>query len=68
VLLIVLIFAIIGINLFKGKSYFCDMENIIGLSNQEKEKLIETKTDCINYGGDWCKYHYNFDDISNSMI
>jgi hypothetical protein len=44
------------------------MENIIGLTNQEKEKLIETKTDCINYGGDWCKYHYNFDDISNSMI
>jgi hypothetical protein len=51
VLLVYFIFAIIGINLFKGKSYYCFTEEIRNLSPNDIEKLIVTDKDCLNYGG-----------------
>ena len=40
VLLIMFIFAIMGVSLFKGKSYYCDTEDIIALTPREIETLI----------------------------
>ena len=42
VLLIMFIFAIIAVNLLKGKSFFCDTEDIIGMSLLEIELAIKT--------------------------
>jgi hypothetical protein len=63
VLLVFFIFAIIGVNLFKGRSYYCFTDEISSLNPSEIEKLIVTDKDCINYGGEWKKYPNNFDDI-----
>jgi hypothetical protein len=42
-LLVMFIFGIVAVNLFKGKSFYCDVQNIIGLSQKEIELLIVTK-------------------------
>jgi hypothetical protein len=62
VLLFFIIFAIIGINLLKGKSFYCDTKNIL-LSQREIELFIDTKWDCLNYGGFWARHHAHFDTI-----
>jgi hypothetical protein len=51
VLLILFIFAIISVNLFKGKSFYCDTSNIVGMTMKQIEQTIITKTDCITQGG-----------------
>jgi len=51
VLLVMFIFGIIGVNLLKGKSNYCDTSQIAGLTPNDIELLIVTKNDCINYGG-----------------
>ena len=61
--IVLFIFAVIGINLLKGKSFYCNTDDVIGLNEKEIEDLIDTDIDCANYGGVWSKYHYNFDDI-----
>ena len=66
VLLIMFTFAIIGVNLLKGKAFICDQEEILGMSIKERDNLIQTKEDCLNYGGTWRRLHYNFDNIRNS--
>jgi hypothetical protein len=67
VLLVMFIFGIIGVNLLKGKSNYCDTSNMAGLSQNDIEKLIVTKIDCLNYGGVWRLYHHNFDNIGSAM-
>ena len=46
-LLLLLILAIVGVNLFKGKFYSC-----MGLSTEETD-LIDGKVDCLEAGGVW---------------
>ena len=43
--LFLLIFAILGMNFFKGEFYSCYIEN------KELLKQIENKDDCVSYGG-----------------
>jgi len=64
--LIMFIFGIIGVNLLKGKSFYCFEKPMIGLSLYDKEMLISTKEDCLNYGGLWLKYDTNFDNVFTS--
>lgn len=33
-----------------------------------QKTYIDDKWDCINYGGEWSRYHTHFDNIQNSMI
>ena len=54
---ILLIFAVIGVSLFKGKYYTC--------SGTGPE--IITKADCINAGFDWANGDSNFDNIIQAM-
>ena len=68
VLLFMFIFAIMGVSLFKGKSFYCDTDAITGLSQREIETLIMTKADCISQGGRWGRYHSHFDNVFNSLL
>ena len=27
-----------------------------------------TQEDCLNYGGDWVAYHFNFDNIGDALL
>lgn len=55
--LLLLMFAVMGINLLKGSLYSCS----IGGSN------IVTKQDCLDAGGSWNNNDSNFDNIVQAM-
>lgn len=54
---IMLIFAVIGVSLFKGKFYTCS----------ETGDGIVTKQDCLDAGFDWANSDSNFDNIIQAM-
>ena len=56
------IFSIIGVNLLKGKSHYCNHDSLI-ISDYDKETLIRTRSDCQNYGGEWTLRPDNYDNI-----
>jgi hypothetical protein len=66
--LIVLIYAIIGLSIFKGKFYHCVFiwEGADTQANVELLRGVETKYECVNLGGYWEKYPYNFDNIGSA--
>lgn len=52
VFFIMFVFAIVGVNLLKGKSFYCNTENLHGIiSAEEIEEFINDREDCWNYGG-----------------
>ena len=53
-MLLFLIFGIIGVNFLKGLFYRCETSNLGQLKGFD-ESLLNTKFDCINWGGDWVK-------------
>jgi len=67
VLLVFLVFAIMAVNIFKGRSYYCNMDHV-QLTSMEKENLIETKEDCMSYGGIWLRYDNHFDNTANAIL
>jgi hypothetical protein len=54
VLFLFTIFAIIGVNLLKGRYGYCLIDQS-SLTNYQIRTLIETREDCINYGGEWAQ-------------
>ena len=68
VLLVLFIFSIIGVNLLKGTSFYCDTDAITGLGKKQLEMLIFTRHDCLNYGGEWILRPDNYDNLGNAMI
>ena len=62
-----LVFAIIGVNLFKGMSFYCETQ-FITLTPLSIESLINTKEDCLNYGGVWHRYHHHLDNTLNAIM
>ena len=44
--------------------FYCDITNI----PVELQKLINSKNDCFNNGGDWINKDNNFDNIFNAMV
>lgn len=59
--LFILLFAIIGVKLFKGVMWSCQNIELKFVS------LIITKDDCYDYGGDWINSDFNFDNIFSGM-
>jgi len=59
--LFILLFAAIGVKLFKGALYAC------GNIDEETLSIINTKSDCMDYGGDWVNNDFNFDDIFKAV-
>ena len=62
-----IIFAIMGITLFKGYFEECDTSQV-SLSDDLLKRLIKDKYDCINYGGDWVTYGKNFNNLGQSIM
>lgn len=56
-----LVLAVIGIQFKRGFFYYCDTHNI------SLDVTIETKQDCMDYGGDWVNNDNNFDNIGNAL-
>ena len=67
VILFLVIFAIIGINLLKGRGFYCETESI-SLSRRDIEVLIRTREDCLNYGAAWVRDQSHFDNIRNALV
>lgn len=61
-----LIFGIFGVNLFKGRSFYCDTARM-PFGPKQVETLVRGKQDCLNYGGSWTRYHFHFDGIGSSV-
>lgn len=59
--LLLLIFAIMGVNFFKGMFYHCNNVSELVLLD------IETMDDCLLAGGDWLNLVTNFDNVINAM-
>ena len=59
--LFILLFAAVGVKLYKGALWRCQ--------NVEEEMLdfIESKVDCFDFGGDWVNSDFNFDNILNAI-
>lgn len=54
-------FGVIAVKFLKGKFLFCDS------IDKTFELLVDSPTDCYDYGGDWIKKDLNFDNIFNSL-
>jgi len=62
--LFLLLFAILGTNLYKGTFYRCHTEMI----PDHLIPLIVDKFDCMDYGGDWLNEDQHFDDVPSSIV
>lgn len=65
-MLFFVIFAIIGVNFFKGLFYYCETSQIEYLYGLDYSYL-DTNLDCINIGGDWIKMNSNYDYIFSAL-
>ena len=54
-----IIFGILGVQLFKGKFYYCDGENL---------REVRTKLDCEEKGYVWKNRRYNFDHLGQALM
>lgn len=57
IMVVWLMFAILAINLFAGKFFYCDIDTY----------LLHSKTDCLKAGGKWNRYDTNFDNALEAM-
>jgi hypothetical protein len=62
--LFLLLFAILGTNLYKGTFYKCHTDMIPAHLIQ----LIKDKFDCMDYGGDWVNEDQNFDHVGRAIV
>lgn len=67
-LLVLLIFASIGVNYFKGGYYYCKTYFLPLDHFQPLLNAITTKWECIDAGGIWVNYILNFDNITQGMM
>uniref|UniRef100_A0A3B3YML0 Ion transport domain-containing protein n=1 Tax=Poecilia mexicana TaxID=48701 RepID=A0A3B3YML0_9TELE len=54
-----IIFGILGVQLFKGKFYYCVGPDV---------KNVTNKTDCIRAGYRWVHHKYNFDNLGQALM
>ena len=65
-MLFVLLFAILGINFFKGAFHRCHIP--YPTEGTAAEHSIKDNFDCMDHGGDWVNTDQNFDNIGEGMI
>ena len=58
-----IIFAILGVNVFKGVFYSCDMSNI----PESLQGQVTNYWECLDYGGEWVNSDNNFDDLGQGL-
>ncbi|XP_029456505.1 voltage-dependent T-type calcium channel subunit alpha-1G isoform X3 [Rhinatrema bivittatum] len=54
-----IIFGILGVQLFKGKFFFCQGEDIRNITN---------KSDCLEAKYKWSRHKYNFDNLGQALM
>uniref|UniRef100_A0A8C4N9A5 Ion transport domain-containing protein n=1 Tax=Eptatretus burgeri TaxID=7764 RepID=A0A8C4N9A5_EPTBU len=54
-----IIFGILGVQLFKGKFYYCEPHNM---------KNINNKSECLQNGNKWIRHKYNFDNVGQALM
>lgn len=59
----IFIFAVVGVSLFKGQFYYCDMTNIPAYAQN-----VNTVYDCYSLGGDWRNQDATFDSLWVSLL
>ena len=63
VLIVIFVFAVIGIAFFKGTFYYCQLNSSEGVDIE-----IKTIYDCMNLGGEWRNRDFHYDNIFMAMI
>lgn len=63
----IVMMAILCTTLLAGKFYYCDTGHL-ELDHEYTYKLIDTKFDCLNYGGEWLNPDLNFDNTVQSIL
>ena len=58
VVIVWLMFAILGVNLFGGKMFYCSIDKYI----------LSTQKECETARGVWKRYDSNFDNVINAMM
>lgn len=61
------LFGILHTTLFAGQFWSCSYDHI-PLSYKQKDVLIETQWDCLNYGGEWVNNDFHFDTTLRSVL
>ncbi|XP_038568913.1 voltage-dependent T-type calcium channel subunit alpha-1I isoform X1 [Micropterus salmoides] len=54
-----IVFGILGVQLFKGKFFYCDGRNVSNITN---------KTQCLETGYRWVRRKYNFDNLGQALM
>ncbi|XP_043970676.1 voltage-dependent T-type calcium channel subunit alpha-1G-like isoform X2 [Gambusia affinis] len=54
-----IVFGILGVQLFKGKFFYCDGLNVSNITN---------KTECLEAGYHWIRRKYNFDNLGQALM
>ena len=62
--LFLLLFAIMSVNFFKGRLYYCVLDTV----PEGIQEDIYYKWDCLNSGGEWVNADNNFDNAGNALI
>ena len=61
-------FSILMTTIFSGHLHSCNMDHLSTLSAIQQLELINTRHDCLNYGGEWQNELANFDNTFQSML
>lgn len=61
--LIIFIYAILGVNMFKGKFFYCHFDPTVFSDVEKLLEQVDTKQDCLDLGGSWKNHTRNFDSI-----
>ncbi|XP_053195485.1 voltage-dependent T-type calcium channel subunit alpha-1G [Scomber japonicus] len=54
-----IVFGILGVQLFKGKFFYCDVFDVSNITN---------KTQCLEAGHRWLRRKYNFDNLGQALM
>ena len=63
-LLFLVLFGILGTNLYKGSFYYCLTDNV----PPRFHGRIRDKFDCLDFGGDWINRDQNFDNVMTASL
>ena len=63
-LLFLVLFAILGTNLYKGSFFYCLTDNVPPVFRGR----IRDKYDCLDFGGDWVNKDQNFDNVMTASL
>ena len=65
-LIVILIFSVFGVSLFKGQLYRCVIDGESSLA--KRDPRIDTKQDCLDLGHSWENSSAHFDDLLHAIL